>query len=91
MVLHIRITPHQLNDPHKSLEESLVPAIVERINILLDFRQFHEINYGLRRLNYLLLDVRTSHVQKPRQHTVSNQFLVAHDLRAVESGNDLDE
>jgi len=91
MVPQIRIAPHHLDNPHKSLEESLVPTVIERINILLDLRQLHQIDNSLRRLNDLLFELRPRHIQQPCQNTIGDQFLVRHYLRTVEGRYHLHE
>jgi hypothetical protein len=91
VVVQVGIVLDQVDDADKDLEEAAIPAVIEGLKVLLDVRQLHQVDDGLRRFKNLLLDADTVHVEDAGEHAVSDEFLVGHDFRAVEGGQDVDE
>lgn len=86
VVVEVRVVLDQINYSYKHLEEAAVPAVVERLNVVIDIWKLHQIDDSFRRVKYFLLDADSVHVENSSQHAVSDQFLVAHHFWAVEGG-----
>lgn len=87
----VGIISHHLDSADKISEEVFVPTVVKGFNILSNFREFSQINDSLGRLQNLLFNGGTVHVQETSQYAISYQFLVRHDFGAVKCGNHFDE
>lgn len=89
--MQVGISFDQVDDAHEHLEEAAVPAVVERLEVVLDVGQLHEVDDGLGGFEDLLLDADSVHVEDAGEDAVGDQFFVGHHFGAVEGGDDVDE
>ena len=91
VMLDISVTLYKFKNCGQHPEEIRVPALVERLNELFDVCELVEIDNSLGRVQDLLLDLDSVHMQQSRQNCISDQALIRHYLRAVEGGQHLYE
>ena len=91
VMLDIFVTLYKVDNLEQHPEEIRVPALVEGLNELFNVCELVEIDNGLRRVQNLLLDLDSVHMQQSCQNCISDQTLIRHYLRAVEGGQHLYE
>lgn len=91
MGFRVGVVSDHFDDGHEQSEELSVAAVVEGFEVLLDLGQFLQVDYCFGGLEDFLLDAGAVHVENTCQDAVGDQFFVAHDLGAVEGGDDLHE
>ena len=66
MMFHIGIVSDHFNDSNEQPKEIAVSAVVESLDVLLDLREFEEVDYGFGGFEDLLFDAGSVHIENAR-------------------------